>query len=254
MHDPDHSAVKDEAGVTSSRTMNLDLTPPKKRIKSGQSSRRASAEPALGWDDGQVAGTAMKVEEDIDEEAASALALLAEASTSAPTPPSDAIATPQPPSKKKKSSTIKKEASSSSSTPKPKRSASSTKKSNSHAGPSSASSRTKPKVEVQSQPPLPATLDSEDEDTTLYCTCQRRQDDVEGGMIMCDRCEQWYHYRCMRITEDDAELVDQFICPPCNAVTGQQTTYKTACARGGCRRAAMEPLASIARIDAVCSR
>ncbi len=60
-------------------------------------------------------------------------------------------------------------------------------------------------------------------------------------MIMCDRCEQWYHYRCMGITEDDAELVDQFICPPCHAITGEATTYKMACARDGCRRAAGTP-------------
>ncbi|CBQ67853.1 conserved hypothetical protein [Sporisorium reilianum SRZ2] len=178
----------------------------------------------------------------------------AEASISTQTPLSlpeaGTPSTPQPAAKKKKTSSsstaTKKESSSSSSTSKPKKASTSTKKSTSsstsHTPHDTPSSRSKVKPEPASPPPATLTaLDAEDddEDTALYCICQRRQDDVEGGMIMCDRCEQWYHYRCVGITEDDAELVDQFICPPCHGVTGEQTTYKAACARAACRRAAI---------------
>lgn len=61
---------------------------------------------------------------------------------------------------------------------------------------------------------------------------------------MCDRCDQWYHYRCMSMNEADVELVDQFICPPCHQVTGEVTTYKKACKRSGCRHAARTPFSN----------
>ncbi|CDS00021.1 hypothetical protein [Sporisorium scitamineum] len=276
--------VKDDADVevraaSSSAPMDVDLTPPKKRIKSAERSRTASAEPAAldsahGWDadsttvkakgpssmtpQSSAEPGAVKMEEDGDAaasalpnvEASSSTAVKgepapAEASTSAPTLPSQPeidASTPQSVTKKKKSTssstTTKKEASSSSSTAKPKKGTTTKKTSTSSIShtPDTPSTR---RVKLESPPPPTPALDDEDEDTALYCICQQRQDDVEGGMIMCDRCEQWYHYRCVGITEDDAELVDQFICPPCHGVTGEQTTYKAACARAGCRRAAV---------------
>ncbi|TKY90673.1 hypothetical protein EX895_000671 [Sporisorium graminicola] len=171
----------------------------------------------------------------------------ADAASSSSTPPPP----PQLAAKKKKVSSSstgasKKDASSSSSTTKSKKGTSSTKKAS--ASNDASSSRGRVKVEILSPPPtatLPITAslaeEDEEEDNALYCICQRRQDDVEGGMIMCDRCDSWYHYRCVGITEEDVELVDQFICPPCHTITGEQTTYKAACARPRCRRAAMTP-------------
>lgn len=32
------------------------------------------------------------------------------------------------------------------------------------------------------------------------------------------RCDGWYHPPCVGMPEDEIEIVDQFICPPC--VTG----------------------------------
>lgn len=160
-----------------------------------------------------------------------------EESTSTPEPESVA---PAAAAKKKASSTVKKESSSSSTTSKSKKSTSPSKKASSSAHPEASFSRRTVKIEETPLSPAAAPVeDEEEEDTTLYCICQRQADDVEGGMIMCDRCDQWYHYRCMGITEADVELVDQFICPPCHEVTGESTTYKAACAREGCRRAAL---------------
>ena len=275
------------ASASTAIEADVDLTPPKKRIKSEQASRRASIEPvqnpfAAASEDGTVNETpsvlsapeAVKMEQDgvarapaarLADQMPTTSVAPSRAFKSEPSPsssatpsatatsamPNDADTPSGPAAKKKKtSSTTKKESTASSSSSKTKKSASSTKKASSSASTSThaetSSSRGKPKVEILSPPPTTSAAnapdaDEEEEDNALYCICQRRQDDVEGGMIMCDRCDQWYHYRCMGMTEDDAELVDQFICPPCHDVTGEQTTYKEACARSGCRRAAVTP-------------
>lgn len=110
-----------------------------------------------------------------------------------------------------------------------------------------SSARPKSKQGVLTPSPAPSADEAEaeeeedDEDPNLYCICQSRFNDVEGGMIMCDRCDQWYHYKCMGITHHNVELVDQFICPPCETQTGEHTTYKEACARTGCLHTAMKP-------------
>ncbi|SPO21034.1 uncharacterized protein UTRI_00511 [Ustilago trichophora] len=286
MQDEDKKPVIDgpaiEAGVASSSTaVDVDLSPPKKRIKSAQASRRASVDPGSLWNDSmETEGSSSVKVEEIKAEPERATGILEgshtenvlarstvvkseprlldpPASSAARTSvsPSEAEIASAPPVKKKKTastsaSTKRESSSTSSSSTKAKKSSSSAKKASSSDSPLNhfepTLSRNKAKVEVLSPPSTTTTIkatgeEDEEEDNALYCICQRRQDDVEGGMIMCDRCEQWYHYRCMRITEDDAELVDQFICPPCHEVTGESTTYKEACARQGCRRAAMKP-------------
>ncbi len=274
MQDPN-----DFAEASTSRLMDVDLTPPKKRAKSAHLSQRSSVEPPqhdLQHDTNQQSSATVKDDFDstADVAATSPAAAdvsvkveqepapsLAEASDIKPESSFDSSPAPttsdlpmqaqqidiaqQPPAKKKKTtatnSTTKKESTSSSNSSKTKKSSSSASKKASSS--STPVAEVKPKIEKRSSPlppPLPITADAEEEevDNALYCICRQRQDDVEGGMIMCDRCEQWYHYRCMEITEDDVELVDQFICPPCHGETGEKTTYKEACAREGCRRAA----------------
>lgn len=36
-------------------------------------------------------------------------------------------------------------------------------------------------------------------------------------MIACDKCENWYHLDCIHIDDKKIDLVDQFICPVCQA-------------------------------------
>lgn len=246
-----------------SNTMDMDLTPPKKRVKSAQASRSASTEPTArdaesARDDtadtlpyqSELRENAIKMEVEDTTSALTAIPIMETASSAhIKSEPLPAEASTSSAAKKKKTTTsaTKKEVSASGSTSKSKRASASTKKSTPSAAHDASTSRSRVRVEIASPPPSHNTIaapkqDEEDEeDNALYCICQRRQGDVEGGMIMCDRCEQWYHYRCMDITEDDAELVDQFICPPCHQVTGEKTTYKAACSRADCRRAAMTP-------------
>ncbi|GJJ09642.1 hypothetical protein Clacol_003866 [Clathrus columnatus] len=66
----------------------------------------------------------------------------------------------------------------------------------------------------------------------LYCVCHRPYDE-EKVMIACDRCDEWYHPRCVNMPEQEIDLVDQFICAKCmNRYPGLKTTYKTRCHRG----------------------
>lgn len=80
---------------------------------------------------------------------------------------------------------------------------------------------------------------------------------------MTRRCEEWYHVDCVRIDEDEVELVDLFICPKCEisgstcqaasahrgaltlscltvgADSLERTTRKSCCARPTCRHPAV---------------
>ncbi|KAG8925768.1 hypothetical protein FRC02_009438 [Tulasnella sp. 418] len=83
-------------------------------------------------------------------------------------------------------------------------------------------------------------IEEEVVDTHLYCICKQLYDD-DRVMIACDNCDEWYHPKCVGLIEEDLELVDMFICPPCIAQNPNlQTTYKVSCVQ--CRRPARLPL------------
>ncbi|UZJ56224.1 hypothetical protein CBS101457_005544 [Exobasidium rhododendri] len=75
----------------------------------------------------------------------------------------------------------------------------------------------------------------------LYCVCKSLYDE-ERMMIACDRCDEWYHTSCMKISEDQARLVDTFTCPVCESSTTERTTWKPKCIRASCINAALRPL------------
>ncbi|KAG5287407.1 PHD transcription factor [Histoplasma capsulatum G186AR] len=78
----------------------------------------------------------------------------------------------------------------------------------------------------------------EDEDSTeLFCIC--RKPDNHTWMIGCDGgCEDWFHGKCVKINQSDADLIDKYICPACEAKKGIHTTWKRMCRLPGCRRPA----------------
>ncbi|KAF4593002.1 hypothetical protein EYR38_008709 [Pleurotus pulmonarius] len=53
------------------------------------------------------------------------------------------------------------------------------------------------------------------------CTC-RGQDDGTP-MIECSRCGEWYHFTCIQLSENDAEDIRIYICPPCTEKTSERT-------------------------------
>ncbi|KAK2809855.1 hypothetical protein FQN50_003496 [Emmonsiellopsis sp. PD_5] len=80
--------------------------------------------------------------------------------------------------------------------------------------------------------------DDEDEDPSqVFCIC--RKPDNHTWMIGCDGgCEDWFHGKCVKINQEDADLIDKYICPSCEAKHGLHTTWKRMCRLPGCRQPA----------------
>ncbi|PGH30840.1 compass component spp1 [[Emmonsia] crescens] len=80
--------------------------------------------------------------------------------------------------------------------------------------------------------------DDEDEDPSeVFCIC--RKPDNHTWMIGCDGgCEDWFHGKCVKINQEDADLIDKYICPACESKNGTHTTWKRMCRLPGCRQPA----------------
>ncbi|RPD64235.1 hypothetical protein L227DRAFT_571804 [Lentinus tigrinus ALCF2SS1-6] len=42
-------------------------------------------------------------------------------------------------------------------------------------------------------------------------------------MIHCSTCKDWYHFRCVELSERDAEDIRRYVCPSCHQKTGERT-------------------------------
>ena len=47
----------------------------------------------------------------------------------------------------------------------------------------------------------------------VYCMC--RGIDDGSFMIACDVCEEWFHGKCVGVTEEQGEEIDLYTCPSC---------------------------------------
>ncbi|KAI0350712.1 hypothetical protein OH77DRAFT_1412629 [Trametes cingulata] len=54
-----------------------------------------------------------------------------------------------------------------------------------------------------------------------YCICNKPNDG--SPMIHCASCKDWFHFRCVELSEKDAEEIQLYICPPCHQKTGART-------------------------------
>uniref|UniRef100_W8AHS8 Nucleosome-remodeling factor subunit NURF301 n=1 Tax=Ceratitis capitata TaxID=7213 RepID=W8AHS8_CERCA len=48
----------------------------------------------------------------------------------------------------------------------------------------------------------------------LYCSCRQPYDESQF-YICCDKCQDWFHGRCVGIVQSEAEFIDEYICPQC---------------------------------------
>ncbi|KAJ8318671.1 hypothetical protein KUTeg_003762 [Tegillarca granosa] len=48
----------------------------------------------------------------------------------------------------------------------------------------------------------------------LYCLCRTPYDDTQF-YIGCDRCQDWFHGRCVGVSQAEADSMDTYICPNC---------------------------------------
>ncbi|CAK1552071.1 unnamed protein product [Leptosia nina] len=53
-----------------------------------------------------------------------------------------------------------------------------------------------------------------EETQELYCLC-RQPYDYSQFYICCDRCQDWFHGRCVGILQSEADNIDEYICPNC---------------------------------------
>ncbi|KAJ7992762.1 hypothetical protein DPEC_G00282040 [Dallia pectoralis] len=58
--------------------------------------------------------------------------------------------------------------------------------------------------------------DSEGTTEELYCICRTPYDEAQF-YIGCDRCQNWYHGRCVGILQSEATHIDVYMCPQCQS-------------------------------------
>lgn len=52
------------------------------------------------------------------------------------------------------------------------------------------------------------------ETQALYCLCRQPYDESQF-YICCDKCQDWFHGRCVGIIQSEAEFIDEYVCPTC---------------------------------------
>ncbi|KAJ0180501.1 hypothetical protein K1T71_003905 [Dendrolimus kikuchii] len=53
-----------------------------------------------------------------------------------------------------------------------------------------------------------------EETQELYCLCRQPYDNSQF-YICCDRCQDWFHGRCVGILQTEADNIDEYVCPNC---------------------------------------
>lgn len=66
---------------------------------------------------------------------------------------------------------------------------------------------------VETEENVPGPKLSERKQEKLYCVCQR-PNRLTDFFIQCDLCDEYFHGRCVRVVESEAEGID-FACPKC---------------------------------------
>ncbi|KAL8873624.1 MAG: hypothetical protein Q9174_000949, partial [Haloplaca sp. 1 TL-2023] len=96
--------------------------------------------------------------------------------------------------------------------------------------------RKKGSATPQRSPSMAADDDDDDEDG-VFCIC--RGPDNHTWMIACDGpCEDWFHGRCIGMTEKEGELIEKYYCPNCTEEGVVETLWKRVCRLDDCRRPA----------------
>ncbi|KAL8292899.1 hypothetical protein RQP46_000593 [Phenoliferia psychrophenolica] len=72
---------------------------------------------------------------------------------------------------------------------------------------------------------------TEDEAQKPWCTCHTPYNaEDERSMILCDRCNVWYHFDCVKLSEESTGRIDKYFCPACEGDTPSRTTWHAAAA------------------------
>ncbi|SCV03164.1 LAMI_0H05974g1_1 [Lachancea mirantina] len=96
-------------------------------------------------------------------------------------------------------------------------------------------------------PPLDTTKYDPNTCEELFCICKKP--DSGELMVGCDGCDDWFHFKCLRIPLEYKELVFSFYCPYCQAgvtgpgaITGKlpKTVWRRKCRVSDCYRSCDE--------------
>ena len=73
---------------------------------------------------------------------------------------------------------------------------------------------------------------SDSDSNEVFCIC--RKPDDHGVMIGCDGpCEDWFHLKCVNMSQQRTKLVQKWFCPNC-AELGHETLWRRMCRLPGC--------------------
>ena len=46
----------------------------------------------------------------------------------------------------------------------------------------------------------------------VYCICRKEED---GLIIQCDSCDEWFHGDCISVIQEEADLMENYVCSLC---------------------------------------
>ncbi|KAH9967592.1 hypothetical protein BC827DRAFT_605522 [Russula dissimulans] len=58
----------------------------------------------------------------------------------------------------------------------------------------------------------------------VFCSCRGVDDGTP--MVQCGTCDEWYHFQCIKLSEDDASEIMVYVCPSCQEKTGRRTVME----------------------------
>ncbi|KAI8813645.1 hypothetical protein BJ742DRAFT_704778 [Cladochytrium replicatum] len=62
----------------------------------------------------------------------------------------------------------------------------------------------------------------EEDPSQTFCICNQPAEEGRP-MIMCDYCNDWFHFSCVLLTKEQVESIDKYCCPRCDSRTWNQT-------------------------------
>ncbi|PRT53785.1 Set1 complex component spp1 [Wickerhamiella sorbophila] len=70
----------------------------------------------------------------------------------------------------------------------------------------------------------------------VFCICKRPDDG--SWMIACEKCDEWFHGKCIGLTEAEGDLAVEFCCDSCSAKYNIQSEWRLKCQLPSCYAAA----------------
>ncbi|KAF9438462.1 JmjC domain-containing histone demethylation protein 1 [Entomortierella beljakovae] len=75
--------------------------------------------------------------------------------------------------------------------------------------------------------------EQEQEEEPEFCILCPENNPRTGTWICCDVCETWYHVRCLKMSFEEFETIDQFHCSKCKPKAGPSTLLRKSSRRTG---------------------